>query len=80
MACRTAILISGSGTNLQAFIDAVAAGELDLELSIVFSNKPDAFGLERARKAGIPTACIQHGDFEDREAFDRLWLGSTSRV
>lgn len=71
MACRTAILISGSGTNLQAFIDAVAAGELDLELSIVFSNKPDAFGLERARKAGIPTACIQHGDFEDREAFDR---------
>ena len=71
MACRTAILISGSGTNLQAFIDAVAAGSLDLELSIVFSNRPDAYGLERAAKAGIPTACIEHGQFEDRESFDR---------
>jgi phosphoribosylglycinamide formyltransferase-1 len=56
MACRTAILISGSGTNLQAFIDAVAAGDLDLELCVVFSNRPDAFGLERAEKAGIPTS------------------------
>ena len=75
MTCRTAILISGSGTNLQAFIDRVAAGELDLELSLVFSNKPDAFGLERARKAGIPTACIEHGGFADRESFDREVAG-----
>lgn len=71
MACRTAILISGSGTNLQAFIDRVASGELDLDLCVVFSNKPDAFGLERAARAGIPTACIRHGDFADRESFDR---------
>lgn len=71
MACRTVILISGSGTNLQSFIDKVEAGELDLELCLVFSNRPDAFGLERARKAGIPTACIEHGDFADRESFDR---------
>ena len=71
MACRTAILISGSGTNLQSFIDKVAAGELDLDLRLVFSNRPDAFGVERAKKAGVPTACIEHGDFEDRESFDR---------
>ena len=71
MSCRTAILISGSGTNLQAFIDAVAAGDLDLELCIVFSNRPDAFGLERATRAGIPTACIEHGNYPDRESFDR---------
>ena len=71
MTCRTVILISGGGTNLQSFIDRVAAGELDLELCLVFSNRPEAFGLERARKAGIATACIEHGDFEDREAFDR---------
>jgi len=71
MSCRTAILISGSGTNLQAFIDAVAADDLDLDLCVVFSNKPDAFGLERAKKAGIPTACIRHGDYPDRESFDR---------
>ena len=71
MTCRTVILISGSGTNLQSFIDKVHAGDLDLELCLVFSNRPDAFGLERAKKAGIPTACIEHGDFADRESFDR---------
>ncbi len=70
MSCRTAILISGSGTNLQAFIDAVSAGDLDLDLCVVFSNRPNAFGLERAEKAGIPTACLEHGDYPDRESFD----------
>jgi phosphoribosylglycinamide formyltransferase-1 len=70
MSCRTAILVSGSGTNLQAFIDAVTAGSLDLNLCVVFSNNPNAFGLERAETAGIPTACIQHGDYPDRESFD----------
>ena len=68
--CKTAVLISGSGTNLQAFIDRVGRGVLELELSVVFSNNPDAFGLERARNAGIPTACIEHGDFADRDSFD----------
>ena len=75
MACRTAILISGSGTNLQSFIDRVAAGDLDLELSVVFSNKPEAYGLDRARKAGIPTECIEHGEFPNREMFDRAVAG-----
>jgi phosphoribosylglycinamide formyltransferase-1 len=69
--CRAAILISGSGTNLQAFIDCATAGRLDLELACVFSNRLDAFGLERAKNAGIATICIEHGDFADREAFDR---------
>jgi phosphoribosylglycinamide formyltransferase-1 len=71
MTARTAILISGSGTNLQAFVDQVADGTLDLDLCLVFSNNPGAYGLERARTAGIPTACIEHGDFADRESFDR---------
>ncbi len=79
MACRTAILISGSGTNLQAFIDAVAAGNLDLDLCVVFSNKPDAYGLQRAAKADIPTVCIEHGDFESREAFDRAVIAELDR-
>ncbi len=69
--CKTAILISGSGTNLQAFIDAVAAGNLDLELSVVLSNNPDAYGLVRARNAGLATACIEHGHFSSRDSFDR---------
>ncbi|MCJ7590284.1 MAG: phosphoribosylglycinamide formyltransferase [Woeseiaceae bacterium] len=69
--CKTAILISGSGTNLQAFIDAVAGGDLDLELAVDFSNNPKAYGLERAEKADIPTVCLPHSDYPDRESFDR---------
>lgn len=79
MSCRTAILISGSGTNLQAFIDATAGGELDLELAVVFSNDPHAYGLERAENAGIPTSCLQHGDFPDRETFDRAVIEELDR-
>jgi len=70
-ACKTAILISGSGTNLQSFIDRAESGGIDLDLSVVFSNKPDAYGLIRAENAGIATACIEHGDYPDREEFDR---------
>ena len=77
--CKTAILISGSGTNLQAFIDAVEDGNLDLELAVVFSNNPDALGLERAEQAGIPTACLQHADFPDRESFDRAVIAELDR-
>ena len=79
MPCRTAILVSGSGTNLQAFIDAVSSGSLDLNLCVVFSNNPGAFGLERAEMANIPTACIQHTDFPDRESFDRAVIAELDR-
>ena len=78
--CSTVILISGSGTNLQAFIDAAAAGVIDLDLRLVFSNRPDAFGLQRAAAAGIPTAVIEHGDFEDRESFDRAVAAKLDEV
>jgi len=66
-----AILISGSGSNLQSFIDRATSGDIDLDLAVVFSNKPDAYGLVRAKNAGIATACIEHGQFADREDFDR---------
>ncbi len=69
--CRTTILISGSGSNLQSFIDRSASGEIDLELCLVFSNRPNAYGLDRAERAGIATACIEHGEYPTREAFDR---------
>lgn len=75
MPCPTAILISGSGTNLQSFIDQVQGGKLDLDLRIVFSNNPEAFGLQRARKAGIPTESFGHRDFPNRELFDRAVAG-----
>lgn len=69
--CRAAILISGSGSNLQAFIDAVATQQLDLDIVQVVSNRTDAFGLTRATSAGIATRCLPHNDFADRESFDR---------
>jgi len=69
---RAAILISGSGTNLQAFIDAVRGGTLPLDIAVVISNRPDAYGLTRARNAGIDTECISHTDFPTREAFDAV--------
>ncbi len=68
--CKTAILISGKGTNLQAFIDLANDGRLALELAVVFSNRQDAYGLVRAEKAGIATACVEHGKYADRESFD----------
>ena len=67
----TAILVSGSGTNLQAFIDKAASGDLLASLDLVLANRDDAFGIVRADRAGIPTAIIRHEDFASREAFDR---------
>ncbi len=68
---KAAILVSGFGTNLQSFIDQVADQSLDLDIAVVLSNRMDAYGLTRAKNAGIKTACIEHGEFADRELFDR---------
>jgi phosphoribosylglycinamide formyltransferase-1 len=64
------VLISGGGTNLQAIIDACAAGEIPAKISAVISNKADAYGLTRAQNAGIATDIINHKNFPDRESFD----------
>lgn len=64
------VLISGSGSNLQAIIDATAMGELPVAIRAVISNKGEAYGLERARAAGIDTVVIDHTLFDGREAFD----------
>ncbi len=63
------VLISGSGSNLQALIDACTP-DSPFTISAVISNKADAYGLERAKKAGIPTLCIDHKNYVDRESFD----------
>ena len=68
---RLAILISGRGSNLQAFIDACTSEALPATIVLVISNNPDAEGLRRAAEAGIATACIDHRAFPDRESFDR---------
>ena len=64
------ILISGSGSNMQAIIDAVDSGEIPGHISAVISNRPDAFGLERAQNAGIHTEVLDHTEFKSREIFD----------
>lgn len=73
------VLVSGSGSNLQAFIDAISRGELDANIALVISNRSDAFGLERARRAGIATATILHTDFASREAFDQALMEEIDR-
>ena len=65
-----AVLVSGSGSNLQAIIDASERGEIPCRVGIVVSNKADAYGLVRARNHGIPTEVVDHRAFESREAFD----------
>jgi phosphoribosylglycinamide formyltransferase-1 len=64
------VLISGTGSNLQAIIDARARGELPVEICAVVSNNPRAPGLERARRAGIPAIAIDHAQYAAREQFD----------
>jgi len=66
--CRVVVLLSGSGSNLQALIDAQASSSY--EIVAVISNKRDAFGLQRAAKHGIATETLSHRDFASRESFD----------
>lgn len=65
------VLISGHGSNLQAIIDAVRNEGLPVEIRAVISNRSDAYGLERARQADIPTEVIDHTTFSSREDFDQ---------
>lgn len=67
---KVAVAISGSGSNLQALIDACSRPDFPAEIVAVLSNRPGAFGLERAKKAGIPTILLDHTGFDSRESFD----------
>ena len=64
------LLVSGSGTNLQAIIHAIEGGTLPAEIRIVVSNRSDAYGLIRAQRHGVPTEVLPHTRFSSREAFD----------
>ena len=72
---KIAVLVSGGGTNLQAIIDKIADGTItNTEIVTVISNNAGAYALERAKKAGIPAACISPKDYADREAFHEALL------
>jgi phosphoribosylglycinamide formyltransferase-1 len=69
---RTAVLISGRGSNMVALAQAAQAPDFPAEVALVLSNRPDAGGLERAQAMGIATAVVDHREFNrDREAFER---------
>jgi phosphoribosylglycinamide formyltransferase 1 len=67
---RVAVLVSGHGSNLQALLDAAAAPGSGMAVVLVAADRPDAFGLERARRAGVDTAVVRPADHPDRRAFD----------
>ena len=72
---RVGVLVSGGGTNLQAILDAVDHGDItNAEVSVVISNNPGAYALERARKHGIRAVCIYPKQFPTRDAFNQAFL------
>lgn len=74
-----AVLVSGGGTNLQAIIDATVSGNIPGKISLVASDNPDAYGLERANQAGIPTGVLEAAGFESRSDYDRALIELVAR-
>ncbi|MBV2206020.1 MULTISPECIES: phosphoribosylglycinamide formyltransferase [Pseudomonadaceae] len=75
MPCNVVVLISGSGSNLQALIDSQSDSN-PARIGAVISNRADAYGLQRAQAAGIPTQVLSHREFADREAFDTALMAA----
>lgn len=67
---KVGVLISGNGSNLQSIIDHIEKGSLKAVIKIVISNNPDAYGITRAKKHGIPFVVLKNGDFKNKEEFD----------
>lgn len=76
---KIGVLVSGSGTNLQAIIDRIADGSLNAQIACVVSNKADVYAVERAKAHGIPTVYLDHRDYTGREAYDAA-LVETLRI
>lgn len=79
MTHRLAILISGTGSNLQAIIDAISAAALPAEIALVLSNQTNAGGLQRAVMAGIPTVTLDHRNYTSRDEFDQAMISELDR-
>jgi phosphoribosylglycinamide formyltransferase 1 len=68
--CRLGVLVSGSGTNLQAIIDRIESGEISAEIVCVISNKADAYALTRASRHGIPVFVHENDSYSERRSYD----------
>ncbi len=73
---RIAVVASGGGSNLQAILDAVGEGTLAAEVALVVADRVGVGALDRAARAGVPTAVLRPADFANGEAFDRALLGA----
>jgi phosphoribosylglycinamide formyltransferase 1 len=73
---KLGVLVSGTGSNLQAILDAIAAGTLNARVEVVISNRAGVQALERAHNAGVRALTIPHKDFPSREAFDRALVSA----
>jgi phosphoribosylglycinamide formyltransferase-1 len=71
---KLAVLVSGNGSNLQAMIDAIRSGSLAAEIAIVLSSRSDAYALERAKLAGIPTAIVPRTEYVDNDSYSEALL------
>ena len=80
MSSRIVVLISGSGTNLQAIIDASKADDYPGSIVGVVSNKSDAYGLTRAENANIATIALSHKDFDSRERYDQALIAEIDKL
>ena len=76
---RIVVLFSGSGTNLQAILDASKTGDFGGQVVAVLSNRPDAGGLQRARQAGLAPVILDHRPFSSRAAFDQALMAEIDR-
>lgn len=70
MTLELGVLVSGSGSNLEAILAAIASGRLDARCRLVLSNRPGVLALERARAAGVPSVVVDHKEYATREAFE----------
>ena len=71
---KLGVLCSGRGTDLQSIIDAIGRGEVNAEIAVVLTDKPDAFALERAKKAGIKAVCVNRKQYDGREPFEKALI------
>jgi phosphoribosylglycinamide formyltransferase-1 len=77
---KIAVLVSGSGSNLQALIDATASGSIEGQIEIVISDRPDAYALQRAEKHGITAICIDRKMYMNKSEFDLQLMNSLNEV
>ena len=77
---KLGVLCSGRGTDLQSIMDAIGRGEVQAEIVVVLADKPDAFALERAEKAGIRAVCINRREYDGREPFEQALIDELEKA